>query len=245
MTGFAAGVFLVDKPVGPSSFTMVRQLRRLLGIKKVGHAGTLDPFASGLLVICAGRPATKMISSLMAGEKQYLATLCLGRQTTTLDPEGEIVEERVVGMRTAEEIEACLARFRGEQWQRPPAYSAVKHKGKPLYHYARKGIEITKEPRRVEVTELVRLDDGGALAGDFPQLRLKVRCSKGTYIRVLAADIGEALGCGAYLQDLRRTASGLFSVESAIPGELLPTMDDPSEILPAMLSVEKIANLLQ
>jgi len=245
MADFSAGVFLIDKPVGPSSFSMVRQLRRLLGIKKVGHAGTLDPFASGLLVICAGRAATRMISSLMDGEKEYLATLCLGRKTTTLDPEGDVVQEVSVGSKTSGEIETCLAGFRGAQWQRPPAYSAVKHKGKPLYHYARQGIEIEKEPRLIHIKELIRVDGGGDLEGDFPQLRLRVTCSKGTYIRTLAADIGEVLGCGAYLQELRRTASGIFSVEEAIRGELLTTVKGPETILARMLSVEEVANLLQ
>lgn len=242
---FSAGVFLIDKPVGPTSFGIVRQVRRLLGIKKVGHAGTLDPFASGLLIVCAGRAATKMISLFMDGEKEYLATLCLGRKTTTLDPEGELVGETVVGFRSAAEIETCLAGFRGEQLQKPPMYSALKHKGKPLYHYARQGIEIEKEPRAITIRELVRMDGEGDVEGEFPELRLRVVCSKGTYIRTLAADIGDVLGCGAYLTELRRTRSGPFSVEQAIDGNLLSVAEERDNALAGMLSVEDVANLLQ
>ncbi len=245
MSDFHAGVFLIDKPVGPTSFTVVRWVRKLLGIKKVGHAGTLDPFASGLLIVCAGRPATKMISSFMDGEKEYLATLCLGRQTSTLDPEGEIIAESCVGLLTSEEIEQCLERFRGEQMQKPPAYSALKHEGKPLYYYARKGIAVEKEPRKVNIKELVRIDGDDDLHGDFPQLRLRVVCSKGTYIRSLAADIGDALGCGAYLTALRRTRSGPFSIENAIDGSVLAGSKEQEILLKQMLSVEDVANLLQ
>jgi tRNA pseudouridine55 synthase len=245
MSDFYAGVFLIDKPVGPSSFTMVRHVRKLLGIKKVGHAGTLDPFASGLLIVCAGRPATRMISSFMDGEKEYLATLCLGRQTSTLDPEGDIVEQRAVNFLAAEEIEQCLAGFRGEQMQKPPAYSALKHKGKPLYYYARKGIEVEKEPRRVFIGKLERVDGEGDLYGEYPEVRLRVVCSKGTYIRTLAADIGTALGCGAYLTQLRRTRSGPFTLENAVDGAKISTAEERENIMKRMLSVEDVANLLQ
>lgn len=245
MSEFHAGIFLIDKPVGPSSFTMVRHMRKLLGIKKVGHAGTLDPFASGLLIVCAGRPATKMISLFMDGEKEYIATLCLGKQTTTLDPEGDVVEEHPVGSLKHDRIEACLADYRGEQMQTPPAYSALKHKGKPLYYYARKGIEIIKDPRKIHIHELERIDSSSDLSGDFPEISLRVVCSKGTYIRTLAADIGDALGCGAYLTALRRTRSGPFSIERSVDGKLLSTPEEREMILQKMLSVEDVANLLQ
>jgi tRNA pseudouridine55 synthase len=245
MSEFHAGVFLIDKPVGPSSFTMVRHVRKMLGIKKVGHAGTLDPFASGLLIVCAGRPATKMISSFMDGDKEYLATVCLGRQTTTLDPEGEIVEEKPVGFLSAVDIENCLESFRGEQMQKPPAYSALKHKGKPLYYYARKGIEVEKEPRRVSIIELERVGDLNDLTGDYPELTLRVVCSKGTYIRTLGADIGDALGFGAYLTDLRRTRSGPFCIDKAVDGGQLTNPEEREMILEKMLSVEDVGNLLQ
>jgi tRNA pseudouridine55 synthase len=210
-----AGVYLVDKPAGPTSFRMVQHVRRALGIKKVGHAGTLDPFASGLLVICAGRPATREISRLMAAEKEYEAILHLGVETETQDPEGAVTAQRPVGDLPPEEIEKCLACFRGELLQAPPAYSAVKHEGKPLYHYARKGISIAKEPRAILIKSL----EGRKIARD--RLLIRVTCSKGTYIRTLAADIGRDLGCGAHLVALRRLRIGPFSVKDALFGNEL------------------------
>lgn len=242
---FEAGVFLVDKPAGPTSFAMVHKLRRILGMKKVGHAGTLDPFASGLLILCAGRPATRLISSFMHGEKEYLATLCLGVETETLDPEGAITGRCTVGRREGLEIERCLAEFRGRQMQTPPFYSALKHKGRPLYYYARKGIDITKEPREIFIHTLERTDGTGDLVGDEVLLRLRVVCSKGTYIRSLAADIGSSLGCGAYLKELRRVRSGCFSVEDSLSGEILSSENAREEVLKSALSVEAACNLLQ
>ncbi|MBU0483996.1 MAG: tRNA pseudouridine(55) synthase TruB [Proteobacteria bacterium] len=233
---FQAGIFLIDKPVGPTSFRVVQQVRRALGIKKVGHAGTLDPCASGLLVVCVGRSATRIISSLVAGEKEYEATLKLGVTTDTLDMEGKIVEQRPVGSMERAKIEICLAGFVGEQQQVPPQFSAVKHKGKPLYHYARKGIEIVKEPRRIEITKIDCLE-----VGDDATVTFRVACSKGTYIRVLAADIGESLGCGAHLIALRRLRSGPFRVEDALPG--LGLLDkDPARalLLEHLLTVEDV-----
>jgi tRNA pseudouridine55 synthase len=245
LSDFDAGVFLIDKPVGPSSFAMVRNVRRILGIKKVGHAGTLDPFASGLLVICAGRPATKMISQLMEGEKEYMATLTLGKETTTQDPEGEVTVERDVEHLSAEEIDHCLEDFQGVQKQVPPIYSALKHKGKPLYYYARKGIEIQKEARLVTIHSLERADERVALGGNTNELRIRVVCSKGTYIRTLAADIGKKLGCGAYLSELRRIRSGLFSVKHSFPGDEFNAENSCERFLSGALSVNDVSNLLQ
>lgn len=210
-----AGIYPIDKPVGPSSFRVVQMVRRALGIRKTGHAGTLDPFASGLLLVCVGRPATRLISQLMAGEKEYLATLTLGVETTTQDREGEVVATSPVTGISADEVLACLAGFVGEQMQMPPLYSALKHQGKPLYHYARKGVEIARQPRPVTISELE------CLAFSRETLKIRVRCGKGTYIRALAADIGRALGCGAHLADLRRLRSGAFTVEAAVDGGLL------------------------
>lgn len=241
----SAGVFLIDKPAGPSSFAVVARMRRILGIKKVGHAGTLDPFATGLLVVCAGRPATRLISRCMEGEKEYLATLRLGRETTTLDPEGEIIAKKEVGSLSDNEIESCLAAFRGRQLQKPPAYSALKHKGKPLYHYARKGIIIEKEPRPIDITALERCGQKESCDNGNPYLTLRVRCSKGTYIRVLASDIGKKLGCGAYLSALRRTQSGIFSLTDALSWEMLTTEDAKRVCLEKMLPVEEVVNVLQ
>jgi tRNA pseudouridine55 synthase len=245
MPEFDAGVFLVDKPPGPTSFHMVHKVRRLLGLKKVGHAGTLDPFASGLLVVCAGRPATKLISSIMEGEKEYLATIRLGVETQTQDPEGEITSRCPVGRITAERVEACLAGFRGEFEQVPPKYSALKHKGKPLYFYARKGIDIVKEPRRITVSTLVRTDGCHDLEGVEADLSLRIVCSKGTYIRSLAADIGKSLGCGAYLSGLRRTKSGCFSIENSFPGEEFAADNAQERLLAGGLSVDDVCKLLQ
>ena len=222
---FEAGVFLVDKPVGPSSFRMVQHVRRALGIKKVGHAGTLDPVASGLLIICAGRPATRHISRLVAGEKEYEATLALGVETDTLDTEGTVTAENPIGELPRENVEKCLSEFLGEQMQRPPQFSAVKLKGKPLYHYARQGIIVHKEPRRIEIKDI------NCLSLAHESLTIRVVCSKGTYIRVLAADIGKALGCGAHLSALRRVRSGDFSVAQALPGEVLGDRDRARELL--------------
>lgn len=245
MLQFEAGVFLVDKPPGPTSFQIVSVFRRLLGLKKVGHAGTLDPFASGLLVVCAGRRATRLISAIMDGEKEYLATLRLGVETQTLDPEGEIVARSPVGRITAEQIEACLDEFRGELKQVPPKFSALKHNGRPLYYYARKGIDVVKEPRNIKVTTLVRADGRHDLEGEEAELSLRIVCSKGTYIRSLAADIGKALGCGAHLIRLRRIKSGCFSIENSFPGSELTAPDARNRVLATGLSVDDVCKLLQ
>lgn len=229
---FSAGVFFVDKPVGFSSFAMVRRVRKLLGIKKVGHAGTLDPFASGLLIICAGRPATRNIDRFMIGRKTYEATLQLGVETTTQDPEGEVTATCSVPELSQADVDNCLKKFTGPQMQAPPAFSAAKYKGKPLYHYARKGIVITKPPKPIEIYSLT-----GSLHTQN-SLKIEVTCSRGTYIRVLAEDIGRFLGCGAHLTALRRTVSGPFLVEQGVPGEELTGENGLHNLTSTMLSVE-------
>ena len=241
---FEAGIFLIDKPVGLTSFKIVHRIRRLLDIKKVGHAGTLDPFATGLLIVCAGRPATRLISRFMEGDKEYQATFCLGVETTTLDPEGEVIRRENVGQLSAKRIEECMNRFRGEIDQVPPIYSACKYKGKPLYYYARKGIKVVKEPRSICIHTLERVDGGGDLSGDEVELPVRVVCSKGTYIRTLAADIGRELGCGAYLTQLRRVRSGRFSVESSLSGDDLFGDDGYKKLINRSLSVEMVSNML-
>jgi tRNA pseudouridine55 synthase len=150
-----------------------------------------------------------------------------------------------VDFRASSDIERCLEQFRGEQQQKPPAYSALKHKGKPLYYYARQGIEIEKEPRTIQIHELERIDGGGDIHGDFPELKLRVVCSKGTYIRTLAADIGDALGCGAYLRELRRTRTGPFTLEKSFDGKLLSQPEERDLLLQHMLCVEDVGKLLQ
>ncbi len=225
IAGGEPGVILLDKPPGPTSFQMVGLVRRALKIKKVGHAGTLDPFASGLLVICAGRPATKMISHFMAGEKEYEARLKLGVETDTQDTEGKIIRQQHVGTLSRKLIDETLAAFTGEIMQKPPQYSALKHKGKPLYYYARKGIKVVKEPRQVFVREI------DCLARSVDTIDIRVVCGKGTYIRTLAADIGTALGVGAHLIALRRLRSGQFLVADAVSGQELAGNTGAEEIL--------------
>lgn len=240
-----AGVLLVDKPAGLTSFSIVSRIRRILGIKKVGHAGTLDPFATGLLIISVGRPATKLISLFMEGKKEYLATLCLGVATETFDTEGDITSRKPVGNLSGRDIEICLQGFRGPQLQIPPRYSALKYKGKPLYYYARKGIDVTKGPREIDIDILERTDGNHDLSGDEAELTLRVVCSKGTYIRTLAADIGETLGCGAHLVELRRTKSGCFSVENSLTIDDFSAPDARERFFAKMLSVEEVGKLLQ
>lgn len=245
MNEFEAGVFLIDKPVDITSFGVVARLRRILKMKKVGHAGTLDPFATGLLIVCAGRPATKLISRFMDGEKEYLATMLLGVETETFDTEGAVTSRKDVGELEEQRIEQCLQRFRGTQMQVPPAYSALKHKGKPLYYYARKGITITKEARQVEIPILERTDGQSEINSENPHLSLRVVCSKGTYIRTLGADIGHELGCGAHLIGLRRTRSGVFSVQDALSWDELSSENALDNCMSKMLSVDDVCKMLQ
>jgi tRNA pseudouridine55 synthase len=233
------GVYPVCKPEGISSFRMVQLVRRSLGIKKVGHTGTLDPFASGVLIICAGRPATRLIPQLMVGDKEYEATLQFGIITDTQDPEGKIIEQRPVPDISERAVAECLAQFTGEQMQTPPSYSALKHKGKPLYYYARKGIKVVKEPRLINIKELYCVSQGR------DTLTLKAVCSKGTYIRTLAADIGEFLGCGAHLSKLKRTRNGFFSIGDTLPGEKLFAEETARSLLDSHhISVDSVKELL-
>jgi len=218
----------------------VQQVRRALQIKKVGHTGTLDPFASGLLILCVGRPATRMIPRLMDGDKVYEATLKLGVETDTLDREGQVVANHQVPAVDTIMVEECLDRFRGEQMQAPPAFSAVKHEGKPLYQFARQGIIIEKAARPVLISELTCTD----LSEDT--MGIRVRCSKGTYIRTLAADIGRVLGCGAHLTALRRLDNGPFSVTAALPGTILEEREEArAALLDKFLSIEEIELILR
>lgn len=199
------GVLLLDKPLGISSQAAVTRAKNLLLAAKAGHTGTLDPMAGGLLPICFGE-ATKFSHLLLNSDKAYAATVRLGVTTTTGDMEGEVTTSSDVRP-TREEVEAVLRRFRGAIMQTPPMYSALKHEGQPLYKYARAGKELTRVPRPVNI---IALDLVGL---ERDELRIKVECGKGTYIRVLAEDIGRELGCGACLTALRRTAVGEFQLE--------------------------------
>ncbi|MBZ8139792.1 tRNA pseudouridine(55) synthase TruB [Rubrivivax gelatinosus] len=202
------GVLLLDKPIGWTSNDALQKAKGILRAEKGGHTGTLDPLATGLLPLCFGA-ATKFSQASLDADKRYTATLHLGRTTTTGDLEGEVVEERPVDCDRAA-IAAVLARFTGEIDQLPPMHSALKHQGRALYEYARQGVEIEREPRRVTIHALELLE------WNAPTLVLDVVCSKGTYVRTLAEDIGRALGCGAHLSALRRTASGALTLAGAV-----------------------------
>lgn len=203
------GILLLDKPIGLTSNAALQQVKRLFQAAKAGHTGNLDPLASGLLPLCFGE-ATKFSGFLLDSDKQYLATCKLGVTTTSADAEGEVLERKPVGEYSRGEVEALLVQFVGEIEQIPPMHSAIKVNGQPLYKLAHQGKEIAREPRRITIYSLTLL----SLQGD--EMVLDVRCSKGTYVRTLAEDIGRQLGCGAHLSALRRTAAGPFSVEHAL-----------------------------
>jgi len=225
------GALLLDKPLGVSSNRALQEAKKLLGAKKAGHAGTLDPLASGLLLILVGE-ATKFAGPMLDADKEYLATVKLGVTTSTADAEGAVLEERPVHV-SAEQVAAALGRFRGTIEQLPPMHSALKRDGVPLYQLARAGRTVERQARRIEIHELELLQYAS------PILELRVRCSKGTYIRVLAEDIGAALGTGAHLAALRRTVSGRFHVRDAATLEELRVMPDRrSALLPLRVLLE-------
>jgi tRNA pseudouridine55 synthase len=212
------GVLLFDKPLELSSNTALQKVRRLFQAEKAGHTGTLDPLATGLLPICFGE-ATKFSMALLDADKTYRALLRLGQTTTTGDAEGEITAEHPVEVKHSE-VDAVLAKFRGEIQQLPPMHSALKHLGKPLYEYIRKGETIERELRNVVIHELLL----NSFSGN--EMDITVRCSKGTYIRTLAEDIGAALGCGAHLIGLRRTAIAHFDLNEGYNWQQLEAMSD-------------------
>jgi tRNA pseudouridine55 synthase len=205
------GVLLLDKSLGLSSNHALQAARRLYNAEKAGHTGTLDPLATGLLPLCFGE-ATKFSGELLNADKRYVATVQLGVITDTADAEGAVLERRPVAVGRPQ-VEAALAAFIGGIEQVPPMYSALKRDGKPLYEYARAGIELERAPRRITIFELRLLDAGDDLANG--RFVFEVRCSKGTYVRTLAADIGDRLGCGAHLAALRRTGIGTLDVGQA------------------------------
>lgn len=205
------GVLLLDKSLGASSNHALQTARRLFRAEKGGHTGTLDPLATGLLPLCFGE-ATKFSGELLNADKRYVATVQLGVTTDSADAEGRVLQSRPVAL-DCSQVEAALACFVGDIEQVPPMYSALKRYGKPLYEYARAGIELERAPRRVSIYQLRLLDSNElTVAGRFV---FEVHCSKGTYVRTLAADIGERLGCGAHLAGLRRTAIGSLELAQA------------------------------
>ncbi len=214
------GVLLLDKPPGWSSNDALVKVRGLMRAAKAGHTGTLDPLATGLLPLCFGA-ATKFAQAALDADKRYRATLGLGRRTGTGDLEGEPFDERPVAF-TREQLEAACAAMTGQIEQLPPMHSALKHQGRALYEYARAGVEVAREPRRVDIhrIDIVHWQDA--------ELVIDVSCSKGTYIRTLAEDLGERLGCGAHLAALRRTGSGALEVADAITIDELAALDEPA-----------------
>jgi tRNA pseudouridine55 synthase len=216
------GVLLFDKPLELSSNIALQKVRRLFQAEKAGHTGTLDPLATGLLPICFGE-ATKFSNALLDADKSYRATVRLGQTTATGDAEGEVLVSREVSS-TLDQVHAVLAQFRGPIQQLPPMYSALKHQGKPLYEYIRNGETVHRELRDVVIHELVlhRFSDN--------ELDISVRCSKGTYIRTLGEDIGAALGCGAHLTALRRTAIAHFDLQAGYTLAQLTEMSEPERI---------------
>lgn len=210
------GVVIVDKPTGPTSRDVVEKVKRILGVRKAGHTGTLDPLATGVLPVCLNE-ATKLVQFMALDDKQYRATLLLGVRTDTLDTDGEVIERRTPEV-TEAQVEEALLGLVGKRQQTPPLYSAVKYRGRPLYDWTRRGIAVEQTPREVEIygigIEQVRL----------PEVTFTVSCSKGTYIRSLCAEVGEQLGCGGCLAALRRTRSGSFG-----EGEAVALGDGPVE----------------
>jgi tRNA pseudouridine55 synthase len=212
------GVLIVDKAPGMTSHDVVAITRRQLNTKKVGHCGTLDPLATGLLLVVIGR-ATKIQDLLMSEDKEYVGTMKLGEVTGSQDADGEVTETRPVPELSPEQIEAAFAKFDGDFYQMPPMVSAIKRGGVPLYKLARQGQTVEREPRFVHVfaheVQALRL----------PEIDFRVACSKGFYVRTYAHDIGAELGCGAHLKGLRRTRSGRFTLERAVTVEELKTLD--------------------
>lgn len=217
-TSRPSGILNIDKPIEQSSHDVVERVRALTGVRRVGHAGTLDPLATGVLVICVGRTATRVAEYLTDAVKSYRTEVQLGVVTDTFDAEGEVVSRSPVDV-DQKDLETALEQFRGTIEQVPPMYSAVKHRGKPLYRLARQGIEVEREARRVDIQrlELVAWEPQGRRG----RCALEIDCSAGTYVRVLVHDLGQKLGCGAYVTGLTRLASGGFRLEDAVTVERL------------------------
>jgi len=211
------GAVLVDKPSGPTSHDVVDAIRRKFGIKKVGHCGTLDPAATGLLIIVLGR-GTKLSEKLMGDDKVYEGTIRFGVTTNSYDADGQVIETKSVPPLTLEQLNEMAAPFIGDQMQTPPMVSAIKKDGVPLYKLARKGVEVEREPRLIHIYNF-RFTNYAGPDGEF-----RLACTKGTYVRSIAHELGQKIGCGAHLSALRRSASGKFDVADATPLDALLNM---------------------
>jgi tRNA pseudouridine55 synthase len=229
------GVLLVDKAVGMTSHDVVAISRRALNMKKIGHCGTLDPLATGLLILVLGR-GTKLSDLLMSEDKEYVGAMLFGQTTNTQDAEGEVLEEKPVDDLTEERIEEAFAHFTGDFYQTPPMVSAVKKDGVPLYKLARKGQEVEREPR------LVHVYSHKILNVEIPEVQFQVRCSKGFYVRTYAHDIGQHTGHGAHISALRRTRSGNFHVDNAVKAADLKTLPR-EEIMDKVLTLPEVSRM--
>ena len=227
------GILLVDKPRDHTSHDVVARLRGKLKMKRIGHAGTLDPMATGLLVILIGK-ATKVSQYLVSLDKEYEGTIQLGTVTDTQDADGEVMETRPVPSLTDADVFAAIKTFLGDQYQMPPMYSAIKINGQPLYKAARKGEDVEREPR------FIRVMGWDVLGFASPQIDFRLRCTKGTYVRTLAHDLGAKLGCGAHLSALRRTSTDKFTISQALTLDQLQAMTLPEieqRLIPAREAV--------
>jgi len=224
------GFLIVDKPAGISSAGVVAKVKRLTGARKAGHAGTLDPFVTGVLVCCLNR-AARLSRFFLGGHKRYEAEICLGRETDTQDVTGRVTAEMPWDEVNETRIRTCATRFEGWSDQLPPVYSALKHQGKPLYRLAREGTAVQKPPRRVLIRSIRILDI------DLPRIRMAVHCSAGTYIRTLASDMARALGTCGHLSALRRTASSHFDLSRAVTLDDLPQLTQTGDLWRRVISM--------
>lgn len=221
MTSPHEGILLIDKPMGKTSFFLVRVLRRLTKVQKIGHTGTLDPMATGLMVLLVGKKYTRMAMGLTKCDKEYTATIHLGVTTTTLDTEGQTLSTSSL-IPLDHEVQKALDAFQGEIEQTPPMFSALKKNGKKLYELARQGLEVAREARKITLSTTL-------ISYSYPYIKIHVRCTSGTYIRQLASDIGDLLNTGAHLCELRRTRVGQYSIDDS---HTLDQLENLIETLP-------------
>ena len=225
-----SGFLLVDKPSGITSSKLVQVIKKTFSLNKIGHTGTLDPLATGLMVLCVGQ-ATKFSQFLLVKDKSYRVSIKLGVATDTFDAEGLVTSEKDVNHVTRDLIEASLTNFQGEIEQIPPMYSAIKKNGVPLYKMARRGLKVDLEPRKVRIYEIKMLGFDGKF------LDLKVCCSKGTYIRTIAADLGDVLGCGAHVAELRRLSVGTYDEKDMLTFDELVKLENPDGLADHLLPI--------
>jgi tRNA pseudouridine55 synthase len=230
------GVLLIDKPAGCTSHDVVDYVRNRFHFKKVGHCGTLDPLATGLLMLVIGK-ATKIQDLLMAEDKEYAGSMKLGIVTDSQDADGKIIEEKPVPAFTREQIDAAFKKYTGDFYQMPPMVSALKKQGVPLYKLARAGKTVEREPRLVHIASYT-IDEIA-----LPLVKFRIHCSKGFYVRTYCHDIGGDLGCGAHLVQLSRLKSGNFSLQRALSWEALQKITDVRQLLPSLLTLPEVSRL--